>query len=113
MFNALQNWLLSEAPEGSKKINTSDDKTARNNKAARLSAALADPEVAAQALLTGGVRRPGLASQALASPAVQALFAERLRRLEVGQEAAPVVEHVGVGVQELQRMLQAIPSVVG
>ncbi len=30
MFNALQNWLLSEAPEAPKKKNTSDDKTARN-----------------------------------------------------------------------------------
>ena len=37
-----------------------------------------------------------------------ALFAERLRRLDVGPQAAPVVEHVGAGVQELQRVLQSL-----
>ena len=37
-----------------------------------------------------------------------ALFAERLRRLDVGPQAAPVVEHMGAGVQELQRVLQSL-----
>ena len=37
-----------------------------------------------------------------------ALFAERLRSLDVGPQAAPVVEHVGAGVQELQRVLQSL-----
>ena len=40
-----------------------------------------------------------------------ALFAERLRRMDVGPQAAPVVEHVGVGVQELQRVLQSLVQV--
>ena len=40
-----------------------------------------------------------------------ALFAQRLRRLDVGQQAAPVVEHLGAGVQELQRMLQSLALV--
>ena len=40
-----------------------------------------------------------------------ALFAERLRRLDVGLPAAPVVEHVGAGVQELQRVLQTLMQV--
>lgn len=37
-----------------------------------------------------------------------ALFAERLRSLDVGPQAAPVVQHVGAGVQELQRVLQSL-----
>jgi K+-sensing histidine kinase KdpD len=40
-----------------------------------------------------------------------ALFAERLRRLDVGPQAAQVVEHVGSGVQELQRVLQSLVQV--
>lgn len=40
-----------------------------------------------------------------------ALFTERLRRLDVGPQAAPMVEHVGVGVQELQRVLQSLVQV--
>ena len=40
-----------------------------------------------------------------------ALFAEHLRRLEVGPQAAPVVEHVGAGVNELQRVLQSLVRV--
>ena len=37
-----------------------------------------------------------------------ALFAERVRRLDVGPQAEPVVEHMGAGVQELQRVLQSL-----
>ena len=40
-----------------------------------------------------------------------ALFADRLRRLDVGPQAAPVVQHMGAGVQELQRMLQSLMQV--
>lgn len=40
-----------------------------------------------------------------------ALFAEHLRRLDVGPQAAPVVEHVCAGVQELQRVLQSLVQV--
>ena len=40
-----------------------------------------------------------------------ALFAERLRRLDLGPQAEPVVEHVGAGVQELQRVLQSLALV--
>lgn len=40
-----------------------------------------------------------------------ALFAESLRRMDVGPQAAPVVEHVGAGVQELQRVLQSLVQV--
>jgi len=40
-----------------------------------------------------------------------ALFAERLRRMDLGPQAAPVVEHVGSGVQELQRVLQSLVQV--
>ena len=37
-----------------------------------------------------------------------ALFTERLRSLDLGAQAEPVVEHVGAGVQELQRVLQSL-----
>jgi len=40
-----------------------------------------------------------------------ALFAERLRRMDVGPQAAPVVQHMGAGVQELQRLLQSLAQV--
>ena len=40
-----------------------------------------------------------------------ALFVERLRRMDVGPQAAPVVEHVCAGVQELQRVLQSLVQV--
>lgn len=40
-----------------------------------------------------------------------ALFAERLRRLDLGPQAEPVVEHLGAGVQELQRVLQSLALV--
>lgn len=40
-----------------------------------------------------------------------ALFTERLRRMEVGPQAAPVVEHVGAGVQELQRVLHSLVQI--
>jgi len=34
-----------------------------------------------------------------------------LRRLDVGPQAAPVVQHMGAGVQELQRLLQSLAQV--
>ena len=40
-----------------------------------------------------------------------ALFAERLRRQDLGPQAAPVVDQVGAGVQELQRALQSLAQV--
>ena len=40
-----------------------------------------------------------------------ALFAQRLRHLDLGPQAEPVVEHVGAGVQELQRVLQSLALV--
>ena len=40
-----------------------------------------------------------------------ALFAERLRRLDLGPQAEPVVEHLGAGVQDVQRMLQSLMQV--
>ena len=40
-----------------------------------------------------------------------ALFTERLRSLDLGAQAEPVVEHVGAGVQELQRVLQSLALV--
>lgn len=66
-------WIANKIPVGGAAL-TAIREAARNDKAARLSAALSDPAVAAQALLTGGVQAPGLASRALSSPAVQGLF---------------------------------------
>ena len=64
----------------------------------------ASPDVAAQFWVD--------ALHELAQPVqALALFAERLRRLDVGPQAAPLVEHVGVGVQELQRVLQSLVQV--
>ena len=40
-----------------------------------------------------------------------ALFAERLRRMDLGPQAVPVVQHMGAGVQELQRLLQSLAQV--
>ena len=40
-----------------------------------------------------------------------ALFAESLRRLNLGAQAEPVVEHLGAGVQDVQRMLQSLMRV--
>ena len=40
-----------------------------------------------------------------------ALFAERLRRLDLGPQAEPVVEHLGAGVRDVQRMLQSLMQV--
>ena len=52
------------------------------------------------------------ALHALAQPTqALALFAQRLRQLDVGAKAAPVVQHMGASVQDLQRTLQVLVQV--
>ena len=52
------------------------------------------------------------ALHALAQPTqAMALFAQRLRQLDVDAKAAPVVQHLGASVQDLQRTLQVLVEV--